>query len=115
MERECFAMSMITRVLVIALLVPVLGSAALVGVMAQDDVAVSVLAQDHDHQIATDWMTLLYELVRDESINAPAAARLYGYAGVALYEAVAPGIPDNFSASGQIPGMPLLPWPDESI
>ena len=108
-------MSKAKFVLILILLILLLGIPGLVGVLAQEDAPLSVLAVDLEPTVATDWMTLLYELVRDETVNAPAAARLYGYAGVALYEAVAPGIPGNFSASGQIPGMPLLPWPEEDL
>jgi hypothetical protein len=73
------------------------------------------LTETYDNQVALDWMTLLYELVRDEKANAPAAARLYGYAGVALYEAVVPGMPENFSVGGQLEDLPMLPWPEEDL
>ncbi len=75
----------------------------------------TVPAAEHNAQIANDWMRLLYQLVRDENINAPAASRFYGYAGVALYEAVAPGIPGNYSVGGQLSGLPLLPYPEEHL
>lgn len=82
-------------------------------IIAQD--AVSVPTAEHDAQIANDWMMLLYELVRDETINAPAASRFYAYAGVALYEAVVPGMPLNFSIGGQIEGLEMLPYPEDGL
>lgn len=75
----------------------------------------SVLTAEHDAQIANDWMLKLYELVRDENINAPAASRFYAYAGVALYEAVVPGMPSNFSIGGQVDGLALLPYPEDGL
>ena len=73
------------------------------------------LATEQEPDVALDWMRLLYQLVRDENANAPEAARLYGYAGVALYEAVWPGIPDNFSVGGQLERLPVLPFPEEDL
>ena len=103
------------KLLLSVLLLLALGGSGLAGVIAQDGLAESVPATEQDPTVATDWMMLLYELVRDETVSAPAAARLYGYAGVALYEAVSPGIPGNWSAAGQIAGMPLLPYPEEDL
>ena len=82
-------------------------------ITAQDNV--SVPTTEHDAQIANDWMFLLYQLVRDESINAAAAARFYSYAGVGLYEAVVPGMPLNFSIGGQVEGLGVLPFPEEGL
>lgn len=73
------------------------------------------LAEDYDADIAVDWMKLIYELVRDERLNAPEASRIYAYAGVALYEAVAPAIPGNFSVGGQLQGLQMLPFPEEDL
>ncbi|GAB4527477.1 MAG: hypothetical protein OHK0046_45270 [Anaerolineae bacterium] len=71
------------------------------------------MTADHDPTVANAWMMLLYELVRDETVDAPAASRMYAYAGIALYEAVVPGMPINFSIGGQIEGLQLLPFPEE--
>ena len=43
------------------------------------------------------------------------AARLFGYAGVALYEAVAPGMPGYRSLTGQLNELPPLPQPDPQL
>ena len=96
-----------TQILVTGLLL--LLSVGVSNTFAQD------FAEEHDATIALDWMRLLYELVRDENANAPEAARLYGYAGVALYEAVYSGIPGNFSVGGQLERLPVLPFPDELL
>lgn len=70
------------------------------------------LADDLDAQIAVDWMTLLYDRIEAENVNAPNAGRLYAYAGITLYEAVLNGIPGNNSLAGQIDHMPDMPLPD---
>lgn len=42
-------------------------------------------AASYDADVATAWMALIYDLVRAEGINVPAAARIYdGYSGVTL-------------------------------
>ncbi len=89
------------------------GSIMPVPTHAQD--GASVLTADHDPKLATDWMLLIYELVRDEVVNAPAASRVYAYSAVALYEAVVFGMPDNFSIGGQLAGLPLLPYPEDGL
>lgn len=68
---------------------------------------------EHEPTVAVEWMDLLYRLVESEALSAPAAARVYGYGGVTLYEAVVNGMPENFSLAGQIQGLPLISLPDE--
>src|SRR5436190_16125372 len=81
---------------------------------AQGTKSASPLAADLDASFAVDWMRLIYDRVKADTVNAPAAARIYAYAGVTLYEAVAPGIPGDVSLSTPIKGMPGLPAPDGS-
>jgi hypothetical protein len=78
-------------------------------VAAQDDITYT---DQYDARIAQDWMQLLYDRIEAEGISAPAASRLYAYAGVTLYEAVLNGMPDNNSFAGQIDHMPDMPLPD---
>ncbi len=66
-------------------------------------------------QIAVRWMQRLIESVRDEQLSPPVAARIYAYAGITLYEAVLPSMPQNRSLSGQLHAMPHMPRPDASI
>jgi hypothetical protein len=63
--------------------------------------------------VAVKWMQLLYDRVREEAISAPAASRLYAYAGVTLYESLLPGMPDNFTLIGQVNQFPAIPWVQE--
>ena len=70
------------------------------------------LTKDFDAQVPITWFDLAYQLVRDEKLVPPVAARLFGYTGVALYEAVAPGMPGYQSLAGQLNGLKPLPRPD---
>jgi membrane-associated phospholipid phosphatase len=72
----------------------------------------SVLAENHQPTVALEWMNLLYDRILAEGWNPPAAARLYGYAGVTLYEAVLPGMPINNTFGGQLNGLGDLPLAD---
>jgi hypothetical protein len=55
-------------------------------------------------KIASDWMETVRKLVKKESKNPPQASRIYGYNGVALYESLINGMPENKSLAGQING-----------
>jgi hypothetical protein len=69
-------------------------------------------AVELEPQVLVDWIQLLYDRVETELISAPAAARLYAYAGITGYEAVRSGIADAFSMAGQLNLMPEMPYPD---
>jgi hypothetical protein len=66
-------------------------------------------------QFTTDvpvaWFDLAYELARSEGLTPPVAARTFGYLGVALYEAVVPGMPGYQSLAGQLNGLEAMPEP----
>ncbi|MEQ8674073.1 MAG: vanadium-dependent haloperoxidase [Aggregatilineales bacterium] len=71
----------------------------------------SIPTANYDSQFAADWMLFTYELVRGETVNAPAASRVYAYTAIALYESVVFGMPSNFSVAGQMDGLDALPYP----
>ncbi|MBZ0279958.1 MAG: vanadium-dependent haloperoxidase [Anaerolineae bacterium] len=77
---------------------------------AQED---SVLAAEHDATVLVKWMQLLYDRVEAEKISAPAASRLYAYAGVTAYQSVLPGMPEGISMSGQLNALDTIPYPEE--
>jgi hypothetical protein len=60
-------------------------------------------------EVAVAWMDTAYSLVRTERLSPPVAARIYGYSGVTLYEAVVPGMPAYQSLAGQLNGLSELP------
>jgi len=67
----------------------------------------------YDATLALEWMELAYDIVSLEDIPAPECSRLYGYCGIALYEAVYGGIPDHKSLGGQLREMPQMPTPED--
>ncbi|HMN31012.1 MAG TPA: hypothetical protein PKE45_22850, partial [Caldilineaceae bacterium] len=63
-------------------------------------------------QVATEWFDLYLQLAKTtQGFSPPVAARAFGYAGVALYETVAPGFPAYQSLHGQLNGLVALPRP----
>lgn len=63
-------------------------------------------------EMALEWIDRLYQRVQADAVNAPQASRLYGYAGVTLYEALVPGMAANRSLAGQLNAFPDLPIPN---
>jgi len=76
---------------------------------------VSIPAALHSPAVAQAWMELLYERVSVIGIYPPTAARVYAYAGVALYEAVAVGSPTLASLSTHLTAMPTMPEADPAM
>ena len=64
-------------------------------------------ATTFDAKIAEDWINIFRDIVKTQPMNPPRAARLYAYAGIALYESVVDGIKGNKSLQGQLNGFAL--------
>lgn len=73
---------------------------------------ISPLTQTLDRAPIIEWTNLLRQSIWDEGTSAPAAARIYGYAGVTIYESLIPGMPNNRSLAFQVNNMPELPYWD---
>lgn len=73
----------------------------------------SVPANELEPTILVKWMQLLYDRVEAEKISAPAASRLYAYAGITGYQSILPGMPDGISMSGQVTSLPDMPTVEE--
>jgi hypothetical protein len=73
----------------------------------QDDSAAS-----SPSDVATSWFETLYDVVKAERTTPPPAARVYGVAGVALYESVRSGAKAYRSLAGQLNGLTSVPKPD---
>ncbi len=70
-------------------------------------------ATQYDAEVAIAWFELQLDLVQaTPGFSPPVTARAFGYAGVALYEAVVPGMPEYQSLAGQLNGLIALPRPD---
>jgi len=67
-------------------------------------------AARYDAEVATAWFDLALDLVRTTpGFSPPVASRALGYAGVTLYEAIAPGTPRRCSLAGRLNGFPSPP------
>ena len=67
-------------------------------------------ASAFDSDVARAWFALQLELVTHTwGFSPPVAARAFGYTGVALYEAVVPGMPGYRSLAGQLNELAALP------
>jgi PAP2 superfamily len=62
--------------------------------------------------VAVAWFDLLYDVVKAEHVTPPQAARLYGLAAVAFYEAVVPGSLTHRSLVGQLNELVTVPQPE---
>jgi hypothetical protein len=70
-------------------------------------------AASFDNMVALTWSDMTLRLIRNSpGFTPPVAARAIGYAGVTLYEAVVPGIPNKRSLVGQLQGLKTLPQID---
>jgi hypothetical protein len=69
-------------------------------------------ASAYSSEVAGYWFKLLVQLARKTpGYTPPVAARTFGYAGVALYEALVSGMPGNQTLAGQLNAMPAMPQP----
>jgi hypothetical protein len=69
-------------------------------------------ASAYDAEVPTAWFDLALGLVRTTpGFSPPVTARAFGYAGVALYEAVVPGITKRGSFAGVLNGLTRTPGP----
>lgn len=69
-------------------------------------------ATSYSNDVALLWSDMHLRLVRNSSgFTPPVASRTFGYAGLAMYEAVVPGVPDNISLARQLQGLTNLPQP----
>jgi PAP2 superfamily len=67
----------------------------------------------YNAKVAHDWFDMLRTLTsKTAGFTPPVASRAFGYAGVALYETVVPGMPRYESLSGQLTQMPAMTTPE---
>ena len=75
-------------------------------------------ASAYSANVATEWFQLSLLLTQQTpGFSPPVAARALAYLGLALYESVQPGLPDQLSLAGQLNELSSLPWaqPDEPL
>ena len=70
-------------------------------------------AATFDSAVPLDWYAFTLHLTRQTAgFSPPVASRAFGYLGVALYEALVPGMPGYQSLAGQLNGLDPLPAPE---
>ena len=71
----------------------------------------SVQADNYSSDVALKWIDMQLELMRTSSpfIGGLPPSRVFAYTGIALYEAIVPGMPAYQSLSGQLADMPAMP------
>ncbi|MCI0589322.1 MAG: vanadium-dependent haloperoxidase [Planctomycetes bacterium] len=69
-------------------------------------------ARKYKADAAVEWFDFLYDVTKVEGNSPVVAARNFAIAGVALYEAVVPGIPDHISLVGQLNELASVPQPE---
>jgi PAP2 superfamily len=90
------------------------GGALSVGAFRGDDASATTWpsASAYGGEVPAAWFDLALDLVRTTpGFSPPVASRAFGYAGVALYQAVAPGLPARRSFAGELNGLTDVPRP----
>jgi hypothetical protein len=64
-----------------------------------------------DSEVITAWFDLFLDITATERLTPPVASRAFAYQGVALYEAVVPGLGTHQSLVGQLNGLVSVPQP----
>jgi hypothetical protein len=78
-----------------------------------DELFTSKPAELYNAQVANDWFDMFRTLTsKTAGFTPPVASRAFGYAGVALYETVVPGVPRYESLAGQLTQMPAMTTPE---
>jgi hypothetical protein len=95
--------------------VPLLLAFLLVGTTASAGLDQSKKPADaFPSDVAWMWFEELYDVVKAEKTPPPPASRIYGLAGVALYEAIVPGTLSNRSLVGQLNDLSGVPQPEKN-
>jgi hypothetical protein len=68
-------------------------------------------ASAFDTSVPAAWFDLAGRLVQVAGFSPPAASRVFGYAGITLFEAIVPGMPDYRRLAGRLTGLAPLPPP----
>ena len=63
----------------------------------------------YSSEVAQKWIQMQLRVIQTAPPLATLNGRLMGYAGLALYESVVPGMPGFQSLAGQLNGLPSLP------
>jgi len=87
-----------------------------------EEIATAVAAKEHGHlqqtktfsaDVVIRWLNLQLDMLRvpmPDGVAAPEANRAIAYCGIALYEAVEPGMPAYQTLYGQLKALPAIPY-----
>jgi hypothetical protein len=78
------------------------------------DIYLTNKTANYSGDLAHEWMQLGYEMVKENQLQGPHAARTYGYLGLTVWESVYRGIPNAKSMAQQINDFPLAANIDET-
>jgi hypothetical protein len=93
-----------------------LALAALTFALSTPVQARSLRADAHNARLAIEWFDLQLELAqRTPGFTPPVVSRALAYSGIALYEAVVPGMPGYQSLAGTLEGLSPLPSPIDTL
>ncbi|MCL6259842.1 hypothetical protein M3O96_12130 [Aquiflexum sp. TKW24L] len=70
----------------------------------KDNLSALPHAKKFEADVATEWFTLLTEIVKTKPYFSAQALRIFSYSGIALYESVVPGMPSYQSIYGHLTG-----------
>ena len=93
-------------------------AATLVAAKPEGALVAAKPASAFSSNVVYDWIYLDLQIIQQTpGFSPPVAARALGYLGLALYEAVVPGMPGYQSLAGQLNDLSSLPWaqPDEPL
>jgi len=73
------------------------------------------MAKSYDSDIVSTWSQTLNQLIKNtEGYTYTTSARASAFVGLALYEAVLPGMPEYYTMAGQLNGLSSLPSTDNN-
>jgi len=98
-----------TRLALVVMTTLVVGVVA--GCSDDDEVGPRNELSQYDSEVVTAWFKLFTEITKTERLSPPVASRAFAYQGVALYEAVSPGLSTHQSLAGQLNGLESVPQP----
>jgi hypothetical protein len=90
-----------------------MGSAQTAGQQAHTPPLMPRDAGQFNADVPVAWFDLADDLARSQGLTPPVAARTFGYLGVALYEAIMPGMSGYQSLAGQLNDLEPLPGPHD--
>lgn len=68
----------------------------------------------YQSDVVTEWFKLFLDITKTEKLSPPVASRAFAYEGVALYEAIVPGLGTHKSLAGQLNGLAAVPQPSRN-